>query len=211
MRVKICGITCPEDGLAAAAAGADAIGLVFAESPRRVTTERAADILRVLPPFVTPVALFVDEPADRVREVCATLGIRTVQLHGDEPPAVAEQLAGLCVIKAFRIGSRADLDAAADYPAAAYLLDARVQGQRGGTGATFDWQLLRGITWNRPIVLAGGLTPANVAEAIRQARPHAVDTSSGVESEPGKKDPARVRAFVVEARRALGAGLTASS
>lgn len=211
IRVKICGITRPEDVLAAADAGADAIGLVFAESPRRVTPEQAAAILRVLPPFVTPVALFVNEPAARIREVCASLAVRTVQLHGEEPPAVAQALADLCVIKAFRIGSRADLDAAVGYPAAAYLFDARSPGRRGGTATSFDWQLLRDRAWDRPILLAGGLTPENVAEAVRQVRPYGVDTSSGVESAPGRKDAARMRAFVAAARRALDEEPTASA
>jgi phosphoribosylanthranilate isomerase len=202
IRVKICGITTPADALAAAEAGADAIGLVFAESPRRVTPAQAAAILAALPPFVTPVALFVNESPARIQALCSGLGIRTVQIHGEEPPAVAEQLRDLCVVKAFRIGTEADLDAIAGYPAAGYLLDARVPGARGGTGATFDWQLLRGRVWSRPILLAGGLTPANVAEAVRLVRPYGVDTSSGVERAPGVKDPARVRAFVAAARAA---------
>lgn len=211
MRVKICGITRPEDALAAAAAGADAIGLVFAESPRQVTVEQAAAILRVLPPFVTPVALFVDATADAVREVCGPLGIRTVQLHGDEPPAVAEALADCCLVKAFRIGSAADIAAVAGYPAAAYLLDSRVAGRSGGTGTAFDWQLLRGVAWDKPVILAGGLNPGNVAQAVRKVRPYAVDTSSGVESAPGIKDAAKVQAFVAAARRALDGSATACS
>lgn len=203
MRVKICGITRPEDAQAAADAGADAIGLVFAESPRRIPPEQAAHILAVLPPFVTPVALFVNETADRIRAICRDLGLRTVQLHGDEPPELAAELGDLCVLKAFRIGSRDDLHAAEGYPAAAYLLDSRVPGRQGGTGTTFDWALLQDIAWDRPVILAGGLTPDNVVEGIRQVQPYGVDTSSGVESEPGIKDAARVRAFVARARQAL--------
>jgi len=200
LRVKICGITRPEDAIDAAEAGADAIGLVFAESPRQVTVERAKAILAVLPPYVTPVALFVDESGSRIREVCSLLGIRTVQLHGDEPPDVARELAGLCVIKAFRIATAADLQALPGYPAAAYLLDSKVAGRRGGSGVAFDWTLAAQATRYGRIVLAGGLTPGNVAEAVRIVMPYAVDTSSGVESEPGKKDKARIAAFVAAAR-----------
>jgi phosphoribosylanthranilate isomerase len=203
IRVKICGITRPEDAQAAADAGADAIGLVFAESPRRISPERAAEVLAALPPFVTPVALFVNETAHRIRALCRDLALRTVQLHGDEPPELAAELADLCVLKAFRIGSRDDLAAAQGYPADAYLLDSRVPGRPGGTGTAFDWSLLQGTTWHRPVILAGGLTPANVADGIRQVRPYGVDTSSGVESEPGIKDAAQVRAFVARARQAL--------
>jgi phosphoribosylanthranilate isomerase len=204
IRVKICGITRPEDAQVAAAAGADAIGLVFAESPRRITADQAVNILAALPPFVTAVALFVNETAERIRALCHELGLRTVQLHGDEPPELAAELADFCVLKAFRIASGADLEAAEGYPADAYLLDSRVPGRQGGTGTAFDWTLLRGITWDRPIILAGGLTPENVADGIRQVQPYGVDTSSGVERAPGIKDPGRVRAFVAQARQALG-------
>ena len=203
LRVKICGITRPEDALAAAEAGADAIGLVFAPSPRRVTPEQAAAILAALPPFVTPVALFVDEPPERIRRIVQPLGIRTVQLHGDESPAVALELRDLCVIKAFRIGAEADLAPLAGYPAAACLLDSQVAGRRGGTGVAFDWRLAAQAARHSRIILAGGLRPENVAEAIRLVRPYGVDTSSGVESEPGRKDSAKVRAFVEAARAAL--------
>jgi len=202
VRVKICGITRPEDAVAAAEAGADAIGLVFAESPRRVNIEQARPILATLPPFVTPVALFVNETLERIRQTCDTLGIRTVQLHGDEPPDFARQLAGLCVIKAFRIGSEADLDALEGYPAACCLLDAKVAGKRGGTGATFDWSLAAKAARRARVILAGGLKPYNVAEAVRRVRPYGVDVSSGVEAAPGRKDPAKVRAFVDLARTA---------
>jgi len=204
VRVKICGITRPDDAVTAAEAGADAIGLIFYEkSPRHVTPEQATSILAALPPYVTPVALFVDETVARIREICGPLGIRTVQLHGDEPPEVAEQLADFCVIKAFRVGDEADLEPLASYPAAAYLLDSRVEGRRGGTGVTFDWALAARAARHGRIIVAGGLNPENVAEAVRCARPYGVDVSSGAESEPGKKDPERVRAFVAAARRAL--------
>jgi len=202
LRVKICGITNPRDAVAAAEAGADAIGLVFAESPRRVTVGQARAILAALPPYVTPVALFVDEPAEVVRDTCGQLGIRTVQLHGDEPPDVARALGGFCVVKAFRIRTEADLAPLEGYPAAAWLLDSKVEGRRGGTGVTFDWTLAARAAKRGRVILAGGLTPDNVAEAVRIAKPYGVDTSSGVESEPGRKDRARLEAFVAAARGA---------
>ncbi|MFP4057070.1 MAG: phosphoribosylanthranilate isomerase [Candidatus Brocadiia bacterium] len=205
LRVKICGITRPEDAEAAADAGADAIGLVFAESPRRVTEDQAAEVLAALPPYVAPVALFVDAPAEHVRRLCRSLGIRTVQLHGDEGPELARQLEGLCVVKAFRIRREADVEAIAGYPAAAYLLDSKVAGRRGGTGVAFDWDLALRAKRHGRIILAGGLGPENVAEAVRRVRPYGVDVSSGVEAEPGRKDGAKVRAFVAAARAAAEA------
>ncbi|HUT37542.1 MAG TPA: phosphoribosylanthranilate isomerase [Planctomycetota bacterium] len=205
VRVKVCGICRPEDALAAAEAGADAIGLVFAESPRRVGVAQAQAILAALPPFVTPVALFVNESPATILTKCELLGIRTVQLHGDEPPDVARALGGLCVIKAFRISGEADLEALTGYPAAAYLLDSKVAGRRGGTGVALDWALAARAVGLGRIILAGGLTPDNVAEAICRVRPYGVDVSSGVESAPGVKDAAKLRAFVAAARDAWGA------
>ena len=202
IRVKICGITSPRDAASAAAAGADAIGLVFADSPRRVSPAQAAAILADLPPFVTPVALFVDDSPDRIRRICRPLHIRTVQLHGDEPPAAAEQLGGFCVIKAFRVGTEADLAAMTGYPSDACLLDSCVAGRAGGTGVAFDWQLAAKASRQRPLILAGGLNPENVAEAVRVVRPYAVDVSSGVETAPGRKDLRRMEAFVAAARKA---------
>ncbi len=204
IKVKICGITQAEDGVAAAEAGADAIGLVLAKSPRRVTVAQAQAIVAELPPFVTPVALFVNRSAVDILDTCEFLGIRTVQLHGEERPEVARALvaSGFCVVKAFRIGSSADLEGLRGYPAAAYLLDAKVAGKRGGTGVALDWELAARATALGRIILAGGLTPDNVAEAVRRVRPYAVDVSSGVESAPGVKDPAKIRAFIAAARAA---------
>jgi phosphoribosylanthranilate isomerase len=208
IRVKICGICRAEDAAAAAAAGADAIGLVFAESPRHVSVAQAQAIVAELPPSVTPVALFVNESPGSMLGTCEVLGIRTVQLHGDEPPQVARQLAaaGVRVIRAFRIGEEADLDAIRGYPASAYLLDSKVKGKAGGTGVALDWALAARAAALGRTILAGGLTPENVAEAIRRVRPYGVDVSSGVERAPGVKDAAKVRAFVAAARAALGVG-----
>jgi phosphoribosylanthranilate isomerase len=212
VRVKICGIARPGWALAAAEAGADAVGLVFAEGPRRVTPEVAAEIVRALPPWVTPVGVFVDEPPERVLAVARAVGLGAVQLHGDEPPEAMAALGTMKVIKAVRIGSPGDLAAARAWreraralgrPPDAYLVDALVPGgPRGGTGRLADWSSARQLAEEgfRPLVLAGGLGPENVAEAVRTVRPWGVDGSSGLESAPGVKDPARMRAFVEAVR-----------
>jgi phosphoribosylanthranilate isomerase len=207
-------VTRPEWGRAAAEAGADAVGLVFAESPRRVDPETAARIVRALPPWVAAVGVFVDAAADAVRAVAEEAGLAAAQLHGDEPPDTPGALEPLKVVKAFRIGSEADVEAAlawhraaaeAGRPADAYLVDARVAGgPPGGTGRTADWALAARLraACPAPVILAGGLGPENVAEAIRAVRPWGVDGSSGLETAPGRKDPERIRAFLAAVRRA---------
>jgi phosphoribosylanthranilate isomerase len=214
VRIKICGITRAEWAVAAAEAGADAIGLVFAESPRRVTPFEAARIAAALPPWVSPVGVFVDEPAVRMMSVAASAGLGAIQLHGDEPPEVPSKLAPLKVIKAFQIGLPADVEAARRWRTAAeqncrlpdaYLVDASVpDGPKGGTGRKADWSLAARMVkegfW--PLILAGGLTPENVAEAIAAVRPWGVDTSGGVEVSPGEKSPEKIRAFVEAVRKA---------
>lgn len=203
IRVKICGITREADAQAAADAGTDAIGLVFhPASPRCVSLALAASIVRIVGPFVTTVGLFVDAAPDRVREVLACTGIHLLQLHGNETPAYCAQF-GVPFIKALRMAPGLDpAVAAANYPAAAGLLfDAWDPVVAGGTGAGFDWSRLpaqRGL----PLILAGGLDPTNVAEAVRQVRPYAVDVSSGVEVSPGIKDPRLIRAFIAAAKSA---------
>jgi len=212
--VKICGIRRPEWARAAADAGADFIGLVFAESPRRVTLEQAAAVVRALPRGVEPVGVFVDEPAEAVRGIAERVGLETVQLHGDEPPGMLADLEGLKVIKVFRVGGEADAEAARAWREAAerlgaqpyaYLVDARVEGgPKGGTGRPADWDLaarlaLEGV---EPLILSGGLSSDNVAEAIRHVRPWGVDASSGLETAPGRKDPDKIRAFIEAARAA---------
>ncbi len=195
--VKICGITRPEDALAAARAGAHAIGLVFYEkSPRYVTPARAAEIIRVLPPFITAVALFVDATPGEVRAALAVAPAGLLQFHGDEPPAFCRQF-GLPYIKAVRVRPGTDLlQYARDYhDAKALLLDAYVEGLHGGSGAAFDWSLIpRGLPL--PVILSGGLTPDNVMDAVRSVRPSAVDVSSGVESAKGVKDARKIAAFI---------------
>ena len=201
-RIKICGITSVEDGLAAARAGADAIGFVFyPKSPRYVEPARAAEIARALPPFVDVVALFVNEAPETVRAVLATVPVNILQFHGDEDEAYCRQF-DRPYYKAARMRPEFDLvQYAASFPTAqAILLDAFVEGYGGG-GHTFDWSLIpSGLS--RPIVLSGGLTVDNVTEAVRCVRPPAVDVSSGVEISKGVKDHAKIAAFIAGVRNA---------
>jgi phosphoribosylanthranilate isomerase len=196
-RIKICGITRRGDAQAAVAAGADALGFVFhAESPRCVTVDAAARVARSVPPFVTLVALFVDALPDLVNTVIAEVGPDLLQFHGSESPALCGGF-GRPYIKAVRMRDDVDLRAAArEYrEARGLLLDSYVPGAPGGTGTAFAWDRIpRDL--DRPIVLAGGLTPENVGAAIAAARPYAVDVSSGVESAPGIKDAEKIAAFV---------------
>jgi phosphoribosylanthranilate isomerase len=215
-RVKICGITRTEDGLAAAHAGADAIGLVFwPGTPRVVTTEKARAIAAALPPFVSIVGLFVDPEPEHVRATLAAVPLDLLQFHGREAAEFCRGF-GRPYVKAVAVDAGADeaglLECAARYgDAAGLLFDAPpAGGLPGGTGRTFDWGALpKGLA--RPLVLSGGLSAGNVAEAIRRVRPWAVDVSSGVEAQDaagrpvkGIKDPARIAAFIEEVRNADG-------
>jgi phosphoribosylanthranilate isomerase len=195
--VKICGITRVEDALAAARCGAHAIGLVFYRpSPRHVTPDAAAGIVRALPPFVTAVGLFVDAAAEEVRDIAAQTRVQMLQFHGSETPEFCARFE-LPYLKAVRVRREVDLlQYARDFRGAkALLLDAYQEGLHGGTGAVFDWDLIPPAL-PLPVVLSGGLYPGNVAEAIRRVRPCAVDVSSGVEAAKGIKDAARIEAFV---------------
>ncbi|MCW1937453.1 phosphoribosylanthranilate isomerase [Pseudomonas sp. MDMC_285] len=203
VRSKICGITRIEDALAAVAAGADAIGLVFyGKSPRAVGVEQAAAILQALPPFVTAVGLFVDMPRDQLQQLLQRLPLDLLQFHGDESPADCEGH-GRPYIKALRVRPGEDVAAAmAPYSGArGILLDTFVEGVPGGTGASFDWSLVPENA-TKPIILAGGLDAGNVAAAIRQVSPYAVDVSGGVEASKGIKDAGKIRAFVQAVRDA---------
>lgn len=202
-RIKICGVTSVADALRCADAGADAVGLVFyPPSPRCVTVERAAEIVGALPPFVTAVGLFVNpQPAD-VDAVLASCPVGLLQFHGDESPEFCARF-GHPYLKALRVRLGVDLlECLRPYEAASgWLLDAFREGEYGGTGTAFDWDLVPpGLA--RPVVLSGGLSPENVSEAVRRVRPWAVDVSSGVESAKGIKDPARVAAFIAGVRNA---------
>ncbi len=203
VRVKICGITSVEDGLHAARCGADALGFVFYDkSPRCVTPQVAREIICGLPPFVTTVGLFVNEQPGRVSEIAAACGLDVVQLHGDEAPEKC-LLPPHRVIKALRVRDAASIDGVDRYPVSALLLDAWVEGAYGGTGRSFNWQLAAEAARGHQIILAGGLSPSNVADAIAAVRPYGVDVSSGVEAAPGRKDRAKVEAFVSAAKNAL--------
>jgi phosphoribosylanthranilate isomerase len=201
VKVKICGITNLADGMAAAEAGADALGFVFYDqSPRRVSVEAAAGLIRQLPPFIMKVGVFVNAPEDLVVQAIRECGLNLLQFHGDEAPDYCLQF-GLMSMKAFRIRDAASLQALLAYHTDAWLLDAYTPDKPGGTGETFNWDLaLQAQGWGRPIFLAGGLTPENVADAVRCARPYAVDVSSGVEATRGRKDHAKVRAFIQAAK-----------
>ena len=212
--VKICGITTPEDGQLAVSAGADAVGFVFwFMSPRKVDPARAAAIARELPASVLRIGVFVDAPRDEMSRISDDVGLDLLQLHGEEP---LEALAGLPrpALKAVRVGKAFAAEDALRYAsrAAGVVVDTRLPGETqlpGGTGVPFDWSLVSDLAGRVDfLMLAGGLSPENVAEAVRAVRPHAVDVSSGVERMPGRKDPARVRAFV-EAARAIEAELGA--
>ncbi|WP_437881264.1 phosphoribosylanthranilate isomerase [Pseudomonas sp. LRF_L74] len=203
VRSKICGITRIEDALAAVAAGADAIGLVFyAKSPRAVSLEQARAIVRALPPFVTSVGLFVNAGREAVAQTLAQVPLDLLQFHGDETAADCEGH-GRPYIKALRVRSQDEvIEQIAAYPnASGVLLDTYVEGLPGGTGAAFDWSLVPENP-GLPVILAGGLTPANVREAIERVRPYAVDVSGGVEIAKGIKDAGRIRAFIDQVRAA---------
>lgn len=200
MRVKICGITNNEDAQAAVEYGVDALGFVFAKSPRQVTKEQSRDIVKNLPPFVSPVGVFVDEESDMIKEICDFCDIHTVQLHGNEQPSYLKELEGYKLIKAFRVKEEDDLKYLANYKPHAFLLDSYVKGAMGGTGVSFKWEIARQAHKYGIIILSGGLTPENVKEAIQVVKPYAVDVSSGVESSPGKKDKLLMKQFIINAK-----------
>lgn len=201
VKVKICGITSVADAQAAAAAGVDMIGLMFYEgSPRHITLPQAVDISRSLSPFVQRVGVFVNPEEAQVMEAIAACGLNLLQFHGDETPDFCTQF-GLMSVKAVRVRDAASLAALANYQTDAFLLDAYSPAGLGGTGEKFNWDLaIEAQKFGKPIFLAGGLTPENVADAVRKVQPFAVDVSSGVESAPGKKDAAKVRAFIQAAK-----------
>ena len=204
VQVKICGLTNVTDAVAAAEAGADALGFMFfAGSKRNITFADAAAIIRELPAFVSKVGVFVNAPADEIRRAVDVTGIDALQLHGEETPDFCAQFAPLRVVKAFRIRDRDSLQECLQYPAHAWLLDSFVDGAHGGTGVTADWNLAaEAVQLHHRVILAGGLRVATVADAMRRVRPFGVDVSSGVESAPGKKDPEKIRAFIAAARGA---------
>lgn len=202
VRVKICGITNVDDAIAAAEAGADALGFVFAEEARArnrwVDTAMVEEIRRELPPWIATVAVCVNDTVDQLRRYLDV--VDWIQLHGEEPIEVCEAVADRA-IKVFRVNTQFDPEILRKYPARAFLLDTYAAHGRGGTGQVFDWDIAKAaVALGRPIVLAGGLTPDNVGEAVTQVKPFAVDTSGGVEASPGKKDHERIRRFIRQAK-----------
>ena len=203
-RIKICGITGLEDAFTAVDNGADALGFVFfAKSPRAVAPENARSIISSLPPFITTVGVFVDEDNDRIEQIISYTGLDAVQFHGTETPEKCK--ASRKVIKAIRVRDLSDLEPLKHYTSAsAYLLDAYSPDSFGGTGQVFNWDIAVTAKNFGNIILAGGLTPDNIGDAVKFVRPYGVDVSSGVEgSTRGKKDPMKVKQFIEKARKAF--------
>jgi phosphoribosylanthranilate isomerase len=202
VKVKVCGITNPHDARVASDAGADAIGLIFAESSRRVSVDGAKEIAAALPEGVMKVGVFVDVEPDEVLRVAREVGLDYAQLHGDEGPeaVAAVRRGGLKVMKAVRVRDEASLAALEIFEADLYLLDAYSEKMRGGTGEIFDWGLAKSLRGRGNIVVSGGLRPENVREAIEAFHPFGVDASSHLEDVPGRKDDEKVRRFVSAAR-----------
>ncbi len=210
-KIKVCGITNSDDAHAAVELGADALGFIFVpDTPRYVEPQIVERIISELPPFITTVGVFADAPSEIVSETIQLCGLNVAQLHGSETPDYCNTIATRCrvpVIKAFRIKDRHSLSPIPEYKVSAYLLDTYVKGKKGGTGEIFNWDLAKEAKEYGRIIIAGGLTPENVAQAIRHVEPYAVDVGSGVESSPGKKDHSKVRAFIENIRTLQGVGL----
>ncbi len=203
-RVKVCGITRPEDAEAADRAGADAVGLIFAPSPRRIDLRQATAIERVLSPWIVRVGVFVDAGLAAMDRAIAAARLDVLQLHGRETPEFVRKVReefGLRIVKSVRVGDGLDVVRLDEYEVDAFLFDTYVPGRAGGTGKTFDWDLA--VPWARRVrlILAGGLTPENVGEAVRRVRPYGVDVASGVEREPGVKDHTKMQRFIANVRQ----------
>lgn len=202
MKVKICGITNAEDALAAAEYGADALGFIFApESPRFVPAETVRKIIAALPPFVVTVGVFTTGAEKDFRSAIDECGVDLIQFHGPISPAVI-RLFGRRAIQAIRVRDAESLDEMSQYPVRAVLLDSYHEKTAGGSGVTFNWEIAKKAKGLGRIILAGGLTPENVAEAILKVQPYGVDVSSGVEMRKGKKDPDKLKRFIQAAKRA---------
>jgi phosphoribosylanthranilate isomerase len=200
MWIKICGITRLQDAVSAARFGADAVGFIFADSPREVTPEQAREIARAMPAGPERVGVFVNRPLDEVEEIVDYCGLDLIQLHGDEDPAYCSMLGGRA-IKALRVTGNTDLVKVDKYSCRAVLLDGFENTGHGAEGNGFDWRMVGVIDAGRPIIVAGGLTHENVGKAITTARPFGVDVSSGVETAPGIKDPVLIYRFIEKARK----------
>ncbi|MGB2691168.1 MAG: phosphoribosylanthranilate isomerase [Thermodesulfobacteriota bacterium] len=195
-KIKICGITNMEDAQASADYGADALGFIFyKESKRYIDPKVAKSIIFSLPPFITTVGVFVNHDLDEISQIKETTGIQVAQLHGDETPEFASSLP-INVIKVIRVKDKSDLDKVAQYSAQAILFDTYSDTEYGGTGESFDWEILNDMSSTKRIILSGGLNPENVLEAVQIVRPYAVDVSSGVEVAPGKKNHTKIKKFI---------------
>jgi len=199
-KIKICGITNVEDAHAAVDLGADALGFIFVpDTPRYIELQDAAQIISKLPPFITKVGVFADVSPEAISQIVQTCGLNAIQLHGSETPEYCDNIGArvrVTIIKSFRVKDRHSLSPIPEYRVSAYLLDTYVKGKKGGTGETFNWDLAIKAKQYGRIIIAGGLTPENVASAVQYVRPYAVDVGSGVEASPGKKDHAKIKAFI---------------
>lgn len=200
VKIKICGMTNAGDAVKAAQLGADAVGFIFyKKSPRAVSEKTVREIVSQLPPFVQRVGVFVNETAERINTLVSRLGLDVVQLHGDETPAFCKKIKAR-TIRAVRVKDASVFEGLSAYPVSGFLLDTFHPAAYGGTGDVFDWKLAKRGKRLGPVILAGGLNSANVAQAIRQVRPYGVDVCSGVEKEPGVKDIKKLRAFISAVR-----------
>lgn len=205
-RVKVCGITCLEDARMAIHLGADALGFIFAPSPRQISPERARQIIKAISPFVKTVGVFVDERPNVVREMLQFCGLDLIQFHGEESPEICAAFMPR-VIKAFRVRDRSVLPSIRHYQGSVrvVLLDAFSNERHGGTGQTFGWNIaLMARGFRIPLMLSGGLNPSNIKDAISKVKPFAVDVNSGIEERPGKKDPLLMKAFMTEIKKSEG-------
>lgn len=204
-KVKICGIRNLEDALKAHELGADFLGFIFFEnSPRKLEPAEARLIIRELPKNVLKVGLFLDQDLNKVKDTAFKCGLDLLQLHGNEDPGYCARLKKTFkIIKSFKVKDKASVERASDYDVCDhYLFDTYVKGVPGGTGVSFDWDILTGMAFERPIFLAGGLTPKNVGEAVKRLKPYAVDVASGVEESPGKKNHKLLKEFIENAKKA---------
>jgi phosphoribosylanthranilate isomerase len=212
VKTKICGVRTLDEAAAALDAGADALGFNFwPRSPRYVDPRTAREIARSVSPFASLIGVFVNEEARRVEDLFADVGLGAVQLHGDETPEFCAGINSIKIIKAFRVGDDFDIQVIRRYPISMALLDTRIKGSYGGTGKRFDWRVAVEANQVLPVILAGGLSIENVAEAIQHVKPYAIDVCSGVESEPGRKDLKKLREFMAAvsiANAAMASGPT---
>ncbi len=200
IKIKICGITNIEDAATAVELGADALGFIFYSGSKRFVDPAAArDIILKLPPFITSVGVFVNQDLDEIKRILDITGVNTVQLHGDESPEFCGSVTASVpakVIKAIRVKDSLDAGSLAQYPVQAILLDTYSDAEYGGTGKSFDWGILKDIDIEQKVILSGGLSPDNVAQAVEAVKPYAVDVNSGVEAGPGKKDHEKLKKFI---------------